>query len=48
MKRQYLGNEIKYEDEIWYLEVIHDADFDYCVGIRINPQKRTNLMTPSF
>ena len=40
MKCQYLGNEIKYEAEICkleeQLEVIYDADFDYCIEICIN------------
>ena len=48
MKCQYLGNEIKYEAEICYLEMIHDADFDYCIEIRINRQNCSNLMTSSL
>ena len=39
MKCQYLGNEIKYEVQIWYPEVIYDADIDYCTQIRMNEQK---------
>ena len=31
MKCQYLGNERKYEAEIWYLEVICYTDFDCSV-----------------
>ena len=34
----YLGNEMKYEPEIWYLEVISDDDFDYDITILINWQ----------
>ena len=37
MKCQYLGNEIKYEDEIYQLEeqleVIYDADFENATEI---------------
>ena len=36
MKFQYLGNEIKYEAEIRYPEVIYDANFHYCIEILIN------------
>ena len=36
MKCQYLGNETKYEAELWYMEVIHNADFDYYVEIGNN------------
>ena len=31
----YSVNELKYETEIWYLEVFYDADFDYATEIRI-------------
>ena len=44
----YLGNELKYETEIWYLEVICDVDLDYATEIRIDHQNRLNLMTSSF
>ena len=33
---QYLGNTITYEVEIWYVEVIYDADLDYGIEILIN------------
>ena len=45
MECQYLGNEIRYESEICYLGVAYDADFDYCIGIRINQQNWSSLMT---
>ena len=48
MKCQYLGNEIKYEAESWYLVVIYDADFDYCIEIHIKRQIMSNLMTSPF
>ena len=48
MKCQYLGNEIKYEAEIWKVEAIYDADFDYCIELCINRQNWSNLMTSSF
>ena len=44
----YLGSELKSKTEIWYLEVIYDADFDYATEIRSDHQNRSNLMTPSF
>ena len=31
---------MKYETEIWYLEVIYDADSVYTTEIRINCQNR--------
>ena len=34
----YLGNEMKYEAEIWCSEVIYDDDFDYDIKILINWQ----------
>ena len=34
----YLSNEMKYEAEIWYLEVIYDYNFDYDMKILINWQ----------
>ena len=34
----YLGNEMKHEVEIWYLEVIYDDDFDYDIKILFNKQ----------
>ena len=30
---QYLGNEIKYGAEIWYVKLTYDADFDSCPNI---------------
>ena len=33
MKCQYLGNGIKYEAEVWQVDVIYDADFGYCIEI---------------
>ena len=32
----YLGNNMKCETVIWYLEVVCDADSDYATEIRIN------------
>ena len=34
----YLGNEMKYEDEICYQEVIYDTDFGNGIKILINWQ----------
>ena len=34
----YLGKEMKYEAEIWYLVVICDADFDYGIKSLLNWQ----------
>ena len=40
---------MKYETEIWYLEVlICDDDFDYAIKILINWQNQSNSMTSSF
>ena len=33
-----ISNKMKYEAEIWYLEVIYDDDFDYDIKIVINWQ----------
>ena len=41
----YLGNEKKYEAEIFYVEVTFDTGFDYGIEIGINCQNRSNLMT---
>ena len=38
LKRLYLGNDKKYETDIWYLEVINDADSVYATEIPINCQ----------
>ena len=35
---------MKYETEIWYLEVICDADSTYATEIRTNRQNRQNSM----
>ena len=35
-KCQHLSNRIKYIVEIWYVEVIHNADFDYYTEIGNN------------
>ena len=43
---KYLGNELKYE--ACHVGVAYDADFDYCIEIRINRQNLSNLMTLSF
>ena len=48
MKCQYLGNEIKYDAEVCYVEVAYDAYFTYGIEIRINWQNRSNLITSSF
>ena len=45
---QYLGNKMKYEAEICYVEVAYDADFGYGIEIRINCENRSNLMMSSF
>ena len=37
-KCQYVGNRIKYTGEIWHMEVIHNADFDYYIEIGNNWQ----------
>ena len=39
---------MKYEAEIWFVEVAYDADFGYGIEIRINCQNRSNVMTSSF
>ena len=38
IKLPYLGNELKNETEIWYSEVIYNADFGYATEIRISFQ----------
>ena len=38
IKCWYLGNEMKYEAEMWCLEVIYDDDFDCDIKILINWQ----------
>ena len=37
-----------YETEIWYIEVIFHADFNYATEIRMDRQNRSNLRTSSF
>ena len=43
----YLSNDMKYETEIWYSEVIYDADSVYTNEIRINCQNWWNSMMSS-
>ena len=45
---QYLGNKVTFEVEIWYGDIINDADFDHGIEIRINQQTQSNSMTSSF
>ena len=45
---QYLGNKMKYEAEICYVEAAYNADFDYGIEIRTNCWNQANLMTSSF
>ena len=44
----YLGDEMKYEDEIRYEEVAYDANFSYDIQIGNNFENRSKLMTSSF
>ena len=44
----YLGNEMKHEAEICYVEVTYGADFGYGIEIRVICQNRSELMAPSF
>ena len=44
----YLGNDMKCETVIWYLEVVCDADSDYATEIQINWQNYRNLMMSSL
>ena len=39
---------MKYEGEIWYLEVIYDDDFVYDIKIVINWQNESNSIMSSF
>ena len=40
---QYLGNEMKYEAEICYVEVFYYADFDYGMEIRNSNQQSKSI-----
>ena len=48
MKLPILGNEMKNEAEICYVEVAYDVGFGYGIEIRTICQNRSSLMKSSF